>query len=143
MNWSGLSMSGEFDGILLWAFLIVLFLNTFYPVSSIPLSHLESYSAEICCFLSVISYDVNATDSCTYLPLAGSCSEHSICILSDMDIKIKAWQVVELEELRNSLLQENQLLTENISGLQSQILNLERTAVVPQSSNDSKMVSYL
>lgn len=50
---------------------------------------------------------------------------------------------MELEELRNSLLQENHLLTENISGLQSQILSLERTATVSQSSSDSKMMNEL
>lgn len=50
---------------------------------------------------------------------------------------------MELEELRNSLLQENHLLAENISCLQSQILSKERTAVVSQSSSDSKMANEL
>ncbi|KAG5550786.1 hypothetical protein RHGRI_015672 [Rhododendron griersonianum] len=45
------------------------------------------------------------------------------------DIEIKAWQVMELEESRNSLLQENLRLTEIISGMQSQIQSLEKSIV--------------
>ncbi|CAI9097161.1 OLC1v1033518C2 [Oldenlandia corymbosa var. corymbosa] len=48
-------------------------------------------------------------------------------------------QVVELEELRNSLLQENHLLKETISDLQSRILNLERTVVSTSSSTEIKI----
>lgn len=40
-----------------------------------------------------------------------------------MDIKIKALQVMELEESQKNLSQENQQLLENISGLQRQIQN--------------------
>lgn len=40
-----------------------------------------------------------------------------------MDIKIKALQVMELEESQKNLSQENQQLLENISGLQKQIQN--------------------
>ncbi|KAF5471420.1 hypothetical protein F2P56_008217 [Juglans regia] len=48
-------------------------------------------------------------------------------------------QVVELEEFRSNLLQENQRLMDNISGLQSQIQNLERSTSSTSSSVDLKM----
>ncbi|XP_027173443.1 uncharacterized protein LOC113773106 isoform X1 [Coffea eugenioides] len=69
-------------------------------------------------------------------------SKEVIAKLNGDNTRLKS-QVMELEELRNGLLQENHLLTENISGLQSQILSLERTAIVSQSSSDSKMMNEL
>ncbi|XP_059462632.1 uncharacterized protein LOC132191556 isoform X2 [Corylus avellana] len=47
-------------------------------------------------------------------------------------------QVVELEEFRNNLLQENQRLTEIIPGLQSQIQNFERSISSTSSSDEPK-----
>ncbi|XP_062166156.1 uncharacterized protein LOC133872603 isoform X2 [Alnus glutinosa] len=47
-------------------------------------------------------------------------------------------QVVELEEFRSNLLQENQRLNEIISGLQSQIQNLERNISSTSSSDEPK-----
>ncbi|KAL3358703.1 hypothetical protein AABB24_015686 [Solanum stoloniferum] len=48
-----------------------------------------------------------------------------------MEIKIKAWQVKEFEELRTNMLQENQLLKANIQVLQTQVYNLEKSARPP------------
>ncbi|XP_041027581.1 restin homolog isoform X3 [Juglans microcarpa x Juglans regia] len=48
-------------------------------------------------------------------------------------------QVVELEEFRSNLLQENQRLMDIIPGLQSQIQNLERSTSSTSSSVDLKM----
>ncbi|KAL6998534.1 hypothetical protein U1Q18_008662 [Sarracenia purpurea var. burkii] len=56
----------------------------------------------------------------------------SVC--SDREIKIKAWQVMELEESRNNLLQENQRLTESMFGLQSQIQTLEKSTAATHTS---------
>ena len=69
--------------------------------------------------------------------------EHStaeLYICSDREIKNKAWQVMELEEFRNNLLQENQRLMEITSGLQSQIQNLERSISSTSSSDELKKV---
>jgi chromosome segregation ATPase len=49
-------------------------------------------------------------------------------LISDMEIKNKAWQVAELEESKNNLLLENQQLRENVSGLHSTIQNLENSS---------------
>lgn len=57
-------------------------------------------------------------------------SHKGMLIYSDMDIKIKASQVTELEESLKNLLQENQQLIENISGLQSQIQNSAHLSTV-------------
>lgn len=46
-----------------------------------------------------------------------------------MGLKNKAWQVTKLEESRNSLLQENKQLMENISSLQLQIMDHNRTSL--------------
>jgi len=51
--------------------------------------------------------------------------------------------VVELEEFRSNLLQENQRLNEIISGLQSQIQNLERNISSTSSSDEPKKVCFL
>ncbi|KAH0737763.1 hypothetical protein KY290_036468 [Solanum tuberosum] len=48
-----------------------------------------------------------------------------------MEIKIKAWQVKEFEELRTNTLQENQLLKAKIQVLQTQVYNLEKSAGPP------------
>lgn len=48
-----------------------------------------------------------------------------------MEIKIKASQVKEFEELRTNILQENQLLKANIQVLQTQVYNLEKSAGPP------------
>ena len=61
----------------------------------------------------------------------------------DMDIEIKAWQVMELEESRKCLLQENQRLTESMSGLQSQIQNLENRITSACMSPLGAMVRFL
>ncbi|KAK9290908.1 hypothetical protein L1049_009087 [Liquidambar formosana] len=50
-------------------------------------------------------------------------------------------QVMELEESRNKILQENQLLIESISSLQSQTQNLERTSSVHSSTEVTKHAS--
>lgn len=58
-----------------------------------------------------------------------------------MEIKIKAWQVKEFEELRTNIVQENQLLKANIQVLQTQVYNLEKSAGPPCSPTGRKMVS--
>lgn len=58
-----------------------------------------------------------------------------------MEIKIKAWQVKEFEDLRTNIVQENQLLKANIQSLQTQVNNLEKSAEPPCSPTGSKMVS--
>lgn len=73
-----------------------------------------------------------------YKPSRSSCS-----ICSDTDIEIKAWQVMELEESRNSLLQENLRLTEIVSGMQSQIQSLEKSIVSSCAVPVATMVSFL
>ena len=64
-------------------------------------------------------------------------------IWPDMDIEIKAWQVMELEESGKCLLQENQRLTEIMSGLQSQIQNLENIINSACTSPLDAMVQFL
>ncbi|XP_022734550.1 protein hook homolog isoform X5 [Durio zibethinus] len=54
------------------------------------------------------------------------------------DITRLKMQVVELEESRSKLLQENQQLTENVSGLQLYIQNLERNMTSGPSSDELK-----
>lgn len=59
-----------------------------------------------------------------------------------MELKNKAWQVVELEESRNGVLQENLRLKENISSLQLQIKDLQSIASI-QSLDEFTKVSIL
>lgn len=59
-----------------------------------------------------------------------------------MELKNKAWQVVELEESRNGVLQENLQLKENISSLQLQIEDLQSFASI-QSLDEFTKVSIL
>lgn len=64
----------------------------------------------------------------------------SLYFCSDTGIKNKAWQVMELEEFRNSILQENQLLKENISSLHLQIKELEESASSSHASTENTEV---
>ncbi|KAI8007450.1 DNA mismatch repair protein MLH3 [Camellia lanceoleosa] len=57
-----------------------------------------------------------------------------------MNIEIKAWQVMELEESSKYLLRENQQLAESTSGLQSQIQNLEKSIASAHISTMQPMV---
>jgi len=61
-------------------------------------------------------------------------------LISDMEIKNKAWQVAELEESKNNLLLENQQLKENVSGLHSTIQNLENSGSSSASQDASAKV---
>lgn len=67
----------------------------------------------------------------------------SLCFCSNMEIKNKAWQVSELEDFRNSILQENQLLKENISSLQLQIKELESVSSARISTEITKVFSCI
>ena len=51
--------------------------------------------------------------------------------------------MVELEESRSKLSQENQLLANNVSGLQLYIQNLERNMTSGPSSDEVKKVCFL
>lgn len=59
-----------------------------------------------------------------------------------LEIKIKAWQVTELEQSREGLLKEKQQLTEIVSSLKLEINNLKNAAGFPQSSENNKAVRY-
>jgi len=61
-------------------------------------------------------------------------------LISDMEIKNKAWQVAELEESKNNLLLENHQLKENVSGLHSIIQNLENSRSSSASEDASAKV---
>lgn len=54
-----------------------------------------------------------------------------MCICSDMGLKNKAWQVVDLVESRNNLIQENHQLVENISSLELQIEDFKNISIHP------------
>lgn len=63
-----------------------------------------------------------------------------------MEIKTKAGQVLELEQSRDNVVQENQQLMENSSSLQLQIKNLESVSSTPSSDELAKvgfLFSYL
>ncbi|GMY25733.1 golgin subfamily A member 2 isoform X2 [Fagus crenata] len=64
-------------------------------------------------------------------------TKETIANLNGDVAKLQA-QVMELEEFRNNLLQENQRLMEITSGLQSQIQNLERSISSTSSSDELK-----
>lgn len=68
----------------------------------------------------------------------------SISLLWKMEIISWSWQMMKLEESRRrSLLQENHLLSENISSLQSQINKLESSAACSHFSMEKNVVSFL
>lgn len=62
-----------------------------------------------------------------------------LCISPDMESKNKVWQVSKLEESKNSYLQENQRLKDNILELQGQILLLENASSVDHSDEQRKV----
>lgn len=59
-----------------------------------------------------------------------------------MEIKTKAWQVLELEQSRTNLVQENQQLMGNLSTLELQIKDLESVSST-RSSVEVAKVSFL
>lgn len=59
-----------------------------------------------------------------------------------MEIKIKVWQVSELEESRNNLLLENQQLGEKVSSLQLTVQNLENSNASSSSRDASGKVYF-
>ncbi|EXB74409.1 hypothetical protein L484_004230 [Morus notabilis] len=69
------------------------------------------------------------------------CTGNFCFIFSDVELKNKAWQVVELEESRNNVLQENQQLLENVSSLQLQIKDLHSIASTQSSDEFTKLSS--
>ena len=58
-----------------------------------------------------------------------------------MGLKNKAWQVVELVESRNNLLQENHQLVENISSLELQVKDFKNISIHP--SDELTKVCFL
>jgi len=60
-----------------------------------------------------------------------------------MEIKIKVWQVAELEESRSNVLLENQQLREKVSSLQSTVQNLENSNASSHSWDTSQKVSFV
>ena len=70
-------------------------------------------------------------------------SIRSLYFCSDMEIKNKAWQVMELEEFRINILQENQLLKERVSSLHLQIKELEESVSSAHASTEITKVCFL
>lgn len=85
---------------------------------------------------------MNVLIACISYQLIRLCTGDFCFIFSDVELKNKAWQVVELEESRNNVLQENQQLLENVSSLQFQIKDLHSIAST-QSSDEFTKVSIL
>lgn len=71
-----------------------------------------------------------------------SSSKKIFVFSSDMEIKTKAGQVLELEQSRDNVVQVNQQLMENSSSLQLQIKNLESVSSTP-SSDELPKVGFL
>ena len=63
-----------------------------------------------------------------------------IYISSDAELKIKAWQVLELEGAKTTLSQENMQMLDNLSTLQSRVQDLEKSLLTVVSPADVQNV---
>ncbi|KAK6118180.1 hypothetical protein DH2020_048081 [Rehmannia glutinosa] len=79
-------------------------------------------------------------DEAAFLNLRGNSAKESVASLNNENIKLRT-QVIELEQSRESLLEEKQHLTQTVSSLQLQINNLESTAGFRHSSVENKLIS--
>lgn len=65
------------------------------------------------------------------------------CSWPDIEIKYKAWQVVEIEELKNNAMQENQGWKGQISELEERIKELEKNKSHTFSSDEQVKVCFV